>query len=346
MRKLSAISIFILVFFANHNLFAQNKLNEKDDWYFWTEDETTQVYVYELGEGETFVVLHGRFGAQHSYLLGAVKGLESKYHFVFYDQRGSLLSPTKPANISFQKHIQDIETLRKALKLERINLLAHSMGTLLAMRYLQDFPERVGKMVLLGAVYPKAGEYLSPAEKDLQNASQKAFTDFRKRPQVVETFRKFGMSGSEKDRPERTKEEQENILKNWSKLTVKEQAQLDKISFAAANILYLKRWNLARFLGPFFNQSAGSAASKTVEKDYNFVPSLQKHPFPITVINGDHDLLDFGNKLWENASSELKNTEMVFVKNAAHSIWLDQPEFFRKSLDKGLAKKARIKKLQ
>jgi len=340
MRKLSVILLFIIVFFANHDLFAQNKISEKNDWYFWSEDETTQIYVYELGKGETFVVLHGGFGAQHSYLLDAVQGLESKYHFVFYDQRGSLLSPTRRENISFQKHVQDIETLRKALRLEKINLLAHSMGTLLVMRYLQDFPERVGKMVLLGSAYPKAGEYLSPLEKDLQNASQKAFTDFRKRPQVVEAFGKFGMKGSEKDRSERTGEEQENITKNWSKLTVKEQAQLDKISFGAANLYYLDRWNFLRFLGPFYNQAAGSAASKTVEKDYNFVPVLQKHPFPITVINGDHDLLDFGNKLWGNISSELKNVEIIVVKNAAHSTWIDQPEFFRKSLDKGLSKGA------
>jgi pimeloyl-ACP methyl ester carboxylesterase len=148
------------------------------------------------------------------------------------------------------------------------------------------------------------------------------------------------MKGSEKDRSERTREELENISKNWSKLTVKEQAQLDKISFAAANLYYLDRWNFLRFLGPFYNQAAGSAASKTLEKDYNFVPALQKHPFPITVINGDHDLLDFGSKLWGNIASELKNVEIVVVKNAAHSTWIDQPQFFRRSLDKGLSKKA------
>jgi proline iminopeptidase len=329
----------ILAFLVNHNLFAQNPIDEKNDWYFITEDEAAQIYVYEVGKGETFVVLHGGFGAQYGYLLNAVKGVETKYRFVFYDQRGSLLSPTKTENVSVQKHVQDLETLRKALGLEKINLLAHSMGTLLAMHYVREFPERAGKIVMIGAVYPKAGENLSPAEKNLQSASQKAFADFRKRPAVVAEFEKFGMKGLEKDRPERTKEDLESIGENWSKLTVKQQAQLDKISFAAVNIYHVERWNQMKFVKPFFNDVSGNAAYKSLEKDYNFVPALQKHPFPITVINGDHDFLDVGGKLWQNLSSELKNAELIFVKNAGHNIWIDQPDIFREILGRALSKK-------
>lgn len=192
MRKFSAFFIFILAFLVNQNLFAQNPIVEKNDWYFITEDEAAQIYVYEVGKGDTFVVLHGGFGAQHGYLLDAVKGLETKYRFVFYDQRGSLLSPAKPENITIQKHIQDLETLRKALGLEKINLLAHSMGTLLAMHCVRKFPERAGKIVLVGAVYPKAGESLSSVEIELKNAAQKAFADFRKRPEVVAEFENSG----------------------------------------------------------------------------------------------------------------------------------------------------------
>ncbi len=219
------------------------------------------------------------------------------------------------------------------------------MGTLLAMHYVREFPERTGKVVLVGAVYPKAGESLSSVETELANAAQKAFADFRKRPAVVSEFEKFGMKGLEKDRPERTKEDLESISKNWSKLTVKEQARLDKISYAAVNFYHADRWNLARYVGPFFNHAAGNAAGKTLEKDYNFVPALQKHPFPITVINGDHDFLDIGSKLWTHVSAELKNSEFVFVKNAGHNIWIDQPEIFRKSLDKALSKKVQLKRL-
>ena len=47
--------------------------------------------MYEFGTGkDTVLVLHGGFGAEHSYMLTALRPLEKQYHFVLYDQRGSL----------------------------------------------------------------------------------------------------------------------------------------------------------------------------------------------------------------------------------------------------------------
>ncbi len=44
------------------------------------------------------------------------KGLTDKYHFIFYDQRGSLRSPVPDSLISYENHIEDLELLRKELK--------------------------------------------------------------------------------------------------------------------------------------------------------------------------------------------------------------------------------------
>ncbi len=126
--------VCLLILLVVGALMAQTDIAVKDDWYFRSDDKKARIYVYEIGDGEPFVVLHGGFGAEHSYLLDAVKGLESKFHFVFYDQRGSLRSPTNAKNISIHKHIDDLETLRKALGLEKLNIFGHSNGTLLAMR--------------------------------------------------------------------------------------------------------------------------------------------------------------------------------------------------------------------
>lgn len=59
-----------------------------EDWYLETSDGT-DLYVVEFGAaaapGDTVVVLHGGWGAEHSYLRSAVEPLANQYHFVLYD---------------------------------------------------------------------------------------------------------------------------------------------------------------------------------------------------------------------------------------------------------------------
>ncbi|RAW02102.1 alpha/beta fold hydrolase [Pseudochryseolinea flava] len=69
-----------------------------------------KLYVRTLGYGsDTVVLLHGGWGGEHHTLLDAVRGLEDKFLFVLYDQRGSLRSPFPDSLISFEHHIEDLE---------------------------------------------------------------------------------------------------------------------------------------------------------------------------------------------------------------------------------------------
>lgn len=126
---------------------------EWEEWYYRADDDCT-VYVKEIGSGTPVIVLHGGWGAEHSYLLDAFHGLDSQYRLIFYDQRGSLRSPCPDSLISVQRHVSDLEGLRAELGLERALIVGHSMGTFLAMSYLQEHPDRVDGLVLLGALIP------------------------------------------------------------------------------------------------------------------------------------------------------------------------------------------------
>ncbi|NNE98114.1 MAG: alpha/beta hydrolase [Pyrinomonadaceae bacterium] len=307
-----------------------------DDWYFTTDDRTTKIYVREIGIGEPFIVIHGGFGAEHSYLIEAVRGLRSKHRFIFYDQRGSLRSPTAPENISVDKHVADIESLRRALGLEQINLLGHSMGTLLAMKYMRTYPGRTKKVVLVGALYPRAGRFLNDTERELKSTSDKQFVEFTKRPEVAAEFEKLGMKGAEKPPAERSAEENKSMAAAWPKLTQKQKAHLDRISSAAPNIFYIERWPRMAATRPNFKQDAGSAAFKTLETDYDFVAELRTHSYPVTVIIGDHDLSDFGAHRWSWLNDELNLVRLNVIKRAGHNIWIDQPRSFRSVLSRVL----------
>ena len=106
----------------------------EDEWYLPSADGEARLYVWEVGRGDPVIVLHGGFGAEHSYLYDAVRGLSDRHRFVFYDQRGSLRSPCALEAVRFEAHVADLETLRAELGLERVSLFAHSMGTVLPTR--------------------------------------------------------------------------------------------------------------------------------------------------------------------------------------------------------------------
>ncbi len=291
-----------------------------EEWYLRTEDKAAELYVREIGQGEPVIVLHGGWGAEHSYLLNAVKGLETQFRFIFYDQRGSLRSRCKLEFISLEKHVQDLETLRKELQLEKLTIFAHSMGTRLAMFYLQKYPERVKTLVLAGALPTQTGSYLPASLQSAQKEANAAFRRFVERPEVRAAYKQAGF-------------DQENK-------SAKVMMELWRISFSAGNLYDLKRSNQVPANHRFWNEEAANATVKTVPKDNDFVSLLARHPYPVTVINGDHDLAEFGN--WYYSSKEFReaapNVEVVILKNAGHSLWIDDPSGFRKALKKGLSK--------
>src|SRR5690606_33585315 len=84
----------------------------------------------------------------------AFHGLESQYRLIFYDQRGSLRSPCPSSLVSVEQHIADLEALRAELAIDAPVIIGHSMGTFLAMSYLERHPHRVGGLVLLGSYVP------------------------------------------------------------------------------------------------------------------------------------------------------------------------------------------------
>jgi len=74
---------------------------------------------------------------------------------LFYDQRGSLRSPCPDSLITVSKHIEDLETLRKELKINKLNLIAHSAGGYITMSYLEKYPKHVKGLILISPMWPK-----------------------------------------------------------------------------------------------------------------------------------------------------------------------------------------------
>src|SRR5687768_2406990 len=76
----------------------------------------------------------------------------SKYRtLVRYDERGTGLSDWYPNDLSFETWVSDLETLVDAVGLETFDLYGQSQGGSVAIAYAAHHPERVERLILLGA---------------------------------------------------------------------------------------------------------------------------------------------------------------------------------------------------
>lgn len=120
------------------------------------------LYYKTIGNGEPIVILHGGPGLDHTYLLPQLKELSDQHKIIFYDQRATGRSTGFVDSVSMSPHqfVEDLETLRKELKINKLNLLGHSWGALLSMHYASTYPNNVNTLILVNTPGPTA-EYFN-----------------------------------------------------------------------------------------------------------------------------------------------------------------------------------------
>ncbi len=157
------------------------------DW-----DKNPQIFVREVGVGtKPIIMLHGGWGAEHSGLVKATIGLQNDFRYIFYEQRGSLRSPFPDSLITFKQHINDLELLRKELNLDKMTIVGHSMGSVLASAYASEYPEHVKKLVLLSPAHLK--EPFPEEDKGIQHQQFLANKKFQNRIDVRKELKGYGL---------------------------------------------------------------------------------------------------------------------------------------------------------
>lgn len=296
----------------------------REEWYY-VADDGVRHYVTEFGHGDTVVVLHGGPGAEHSYLLDAVMPLADRFHFVLYDQRGSLRSPAPDSSITIDRLVRDLDGLRQQLRLEKVTLLAHSMGTVLSYAYLAQHSDHVRGLVLTGPVLPTYHEYrdLSVPPSDtarlrLVREELTAAQDARRK--VVTAAEHLDGTG----------------------LSDREKTAVWRIAFASANVFHVERWREVHGGQVFYNPRVSSAIYRNTTQARRdtlwngFLPALQRFTGLVSIIVGDNDFVDPQAALWRYAAVKLPNAHLTVLHNAGHSPWVDQPQQFRTAVAQAL----------
>jgi len=102
----------------------------------------------------TVLCLHGGPGATHDYMLSLVDLTEFGYRVIFYDQLGCGKSevPKNTALFTVERAVLEVEGMRKALKLAKINLIGSSWGGMLAIAYALQYQRNLKSMVTVGGL--------------------------------------------------------------------------------------------------------------------------------------------------------------------------------------------------
>ncbi len=103
-------------------------------------------------EDRTILLVHGmsEHGQRYEHVIESI--VERGWNIVVPDQRGHGLSGGVPTHVRrFRQYVDDLETIRQHLELrpERTAIVGHSMGGLVAARYVQRLPGNAAVLVLL-----------------------------------------------------------------------------------------------------------------------------------------------------------------------------------------------------
>lgn len=99
------------------------------------------------GNGPPLFILHGLFGSLENWRTMA-RRFSTKFQVYSIDQRNHGQSPHS-AEMTYELMAEDLAELVRATKLQRVNVLGHSMGGKTAMQFALSHPEAVERLVVV-----------------------------------------------------------------------------------------------------------------------------------------------------------------------------------------------------
>src|SRR3954471_21062202 len=147
---------------------------------FRTADGRTLSYRRE-GEGPLLVCHPGGPGFSSRYF-GDLAGLGESFTLILFDPRGTGGSdrPADPRAYTTEDYLADLDELREHLGLERMLLLGHSHGGVVAAAYASAHPGRVDRLVLASTLarFAKEQEHAMESAMDAK-AGEPWYADAR-----------------------------------------------------------------------------------------------------------------------------------------------------------------------
>jgi proline iminopeptidase len=263
--------------------------------------ETIAVHV--LGVGEPLMCVPGG-PARASAYLEDFAGLSQTRKLLRVDTRGTGLSPL-PADrdsLAFPRLADDLEVVRASLNLETVDLIAHSAGGFITLAYAANYPERLGRVVLV----TPSGKPFGDVEADIKTIrAGRSDEPWYAEAAAIEKELEFA--------PPRMRERFDPGMHPFGYTRWDDRAQ----EHAASSERQVSMRAMAAF------RPSPEAAAQL-----NLAEKLKAVEAPVLIIVGSLDGIT-GVKAGHHVAGMLPNATVVELPGAAHYPWIDTPAEFR-----------------
>jgi proline iminopeptidase len=253
------------------------------------------LYTRTIGDGPDVVVLHGGPGAHHDYLLPQFDALARGRTLHYYDQRGGGQSPVdREVPLGWREQVADLDALTTHWGTAPPTILGYSWGSLLAMLYAIEHPDRVARLALV-----------SPAAATAKGRQEfeKRFAERMRDPRIVRAREELQRSGLNERDPDAYRR------------------RLFELSVAG----YFHDPEQARNLTPFRVTGRTQDAVWKSLGDYDLSDRLAGLSIPTLVIHGRHDPIPLSSA--EQTAKALKARLEVF-QHSGHVPYVEEFEKF------------------
>lgn len=259
----------------------------------------SQTFYKIYGKGEPLLIINGGPGMNSNGFEALAKKLSEKYQTILYDQRGTGKSTLKELNaetINMKLMTEDIESLRKHLKIEKWSILGHSFGGIMAAHYATVYPESIKKIIFSAS----GGINLGLTAYASANITSKL-----------------------------NKTERDSLNYYSAKIAAGDTSKktlLGRGRALAPAYLYNKKY--VPILAERLTQG-NSRINELVWEDLDKIkfdckPKLKSFNQPVLIIQGKQDVIK--TETAEIAHKVLQNSKVVYLDNCGHYGWLDAKE--------------------
>ena len=254
---------------------------------------------YETGGGQPLLFLHGSYD---SLLLRPMAELFAhKHRCILYDQRGaggSALETLDQRSLHVDRFLDDIESLRGHLGLQRVTILGHSWGATLGLLYGGRFPNRIDRLVLIG---------MGPFSDEMHavyHANVLRMMDPEDRPHWEQVNRRYAAGRAAGDVP---RELDERNIRCW------------------APVMFYSREAAERFVDEYlaaggWRRHTPSATGFTREDVLRDAHRIDR---PVMILYGYQDYEPIVQAFL--LKQRIGHARLVFLNECGHMVWVDQP---------------------
>ncbi len=275
-----------------------------------TYSEGAKINFRVFGEGKPVLIINGGPGfSSDGFTQLAAKISKMGYQTILFDQRGtgrSYTSKLDSTTISMDLMLADIESIRKAMKIDEWVVLGHSFGGMLGSYYTSKFPEHVRALITSssGGIDLELLSYLNIRSR--LNEREIKLLDYWSAKILAGDDSYFAKLQRAKNLAPAYVYKKQNIMAVAEKLTEANNIINTLIWLDMQKMQFDCRADLACFSGPAL------------------------------IIQGENDFLDI--KTANKVKQAIKNSEVLLIPECGHYGWLDQPEIYYGAIRKFLGK--------